>query len=160
MLITRLLLIMTTPITAAQMLLAKMPDNRAVAKYLAHHDAVEVGPSRLGPGASEGLASAFAAARDDPTEANVQALFDAWRQEVAPGKKPKRTAVELHEDAPPKRRRICPNPGCDDLVVERIEGTHGCVCTTCDEVVKCLECGRTIDEIGEDMCDACMDRFE
>ena len=79
----------------------------------------------------------------------------------------KRTAVELglHEDAgypdaPPKRRRMCPNPGCDDLVVKRIEGTHGCMCTTCDEVVKCLECGRTIDEIGEDMCDACMDRFE
>jgi hypothetical protein len=295
------------------MILAKMPDNRVVAKYLAHHDAVELGPSRLGPGASEGLASAFVAARGDPTEANVQALFDAWRQEIAPGeadvegvieearkaepgktwkatngrveasttcpgicgkvvdtqehtlamerkgewklvpgvcsstmgweyvdhdgkvkngcmncapmmagravrdlqrelpleelvrKQPnewmaaaaellkdkypvkdwvfgrtfvraavpqmaptvprisKRTAAELgldedagYPDTAPKRRRVCPNTGCDDLVVKRIEGTHGCVCTTCDEVVKCLECGRAIDEIGEDMCDACM----
>ena len=302
------------------MLLAKMPDNRAVAKYLAKRDAVKVGPSRLGPGAPEGLASAFAAARDDPTEANVQALFDAWRQEITPeeadvervlkearkaepgktwkatngriesstkckgicgqdaetqehtlamGRKgewelvpgvcsstmgwkyvdhddkvvnacmncapkkaggavrllrrelpvtleelvrkqpkkwmavaaellkdkypvkdwvfgrtfvraampqmaptapriSKRTAAELglHENAgypedaapapAPKRRRMCPNPECDDLVLKRIEGTHGCVCTTCDEVVKCLECGRTINEIGEDMCDACM----
>jgi hypothetical protein len=70
------------------------------------------------------------------------------------------TKLGLHEDAgypdAPPKRRMCPNPECDDLVLERIEGTHGCVCTTCDEVVKCLECGRAIDEIGEDMCDACM----
>ena len=102
MLITRLLLIMTTPpITAAQMLLAKMPDNRVLAKYLAHHDAVEVGQPSFGAGASDGLASAFVAARDDPTEANVQALFDAWRQEVAPEEADVKGVIEEARKAEP-----------------------------------------------------------